>query len=284
VFEVPRGGQAKIATDFGGSGAVVHLAHANGFPPGTYRPLAELLTERYHVLGLPSRPMWPHSRPESAPTWRPLAGDLIQGLEELGLGNVCGLGHSLGAVLTMWAAIERPDLFRAVVLVEPVILPPAWLLGLRIARRLGFERRMPMVQAALHRHRIWPSREAAFGHYRAKPLFCRWPDDSLWAYVESGLVARDDGQLELAYPPEWEAHIFASTPTGIWKDVPELRVPTLLVGGELSSIFRPESLRRASRLLPQAQAVTIAGSGHMTPMERPVETSAPIMDFLSTVM
>jgi pimeloyl-ACP methyl ester carboxylesterase len=110
--------------DLGGTGPIVHLAHANGFPPGTYRPLAEILTGQpvdgsgrsYHVIALPSRPLWPGSLPDSAPSWHPLADDLIRGLDDLGLSGIVGVGHSLGGVLTLWAAVRRPDLFRAVVL------------------------------------------------------------------------------------------------------------------------------------------------------------------------
>ena len=29
--------------DFGGQGPLIHLAHANGFPPGTYTPFAQAL-------------------------------------------------------------------------------------------------------------------------------------------------------------------------------------------------------------------------------------------------
>ena len=38
---------------------VKHLAHANGFPPGSYRKLIELLKPRYHVFTLRSRPVLP---------------------------------------------------------------------------------------------------------------------------------------------------------------------------------------------------------------------------------
>jgi pimeloyl-ACP methyl ester carboxylesterase len=272
--------QADQVKDFGGNGPVVHLAHANGFPPGTYRLLAEALNERYHVLALPSRPLWPDSRPESAPDWRPLADDLVEGLDELGLRGIAGIGHSLGAVLTMWAAIRRPDLFQAIVLIEPVILPPAWLWGLRVARRLGLEQKQPLVQGALQRHRTWPSRKAAFDHYREKPLFARWSDDALWAYVESALRPGQDGLFELAYPPEWEAHIFGTAPTDIWSDVAHLETPSLVIRGEMSRTFRPAAQARMARLLPAAKFITIPEAGHLVPSERPAETAAAILRFL----
>jgi pimeloyl-ACP methyl ester carboxylesterase len=268
--------------DFGGAGPVVHLAHANGFPPGTYRPLAETLTDRCRVIALPSRPLWPGSRPESAPDWHPLADDLIQGLDGLGLskGGIVGVGHSMGGVLTLWAAVRRPDLFRAVVLIDPVMLPPAWLWTVRLLRWLGLRRRLPLVRGALRRRRTWPSRQACYEHYRGKSLFAAWPDASLRAYVEAGTRERADGGVELAYPPEWEAHIFATTPTDVWRAVPRLRTPALVIRGQGSDTFRPESQARMAGLVPQARFVVIPGAGHLVPMERPVETGAAIRDFL----
>jgi pimeloyl-ACP methyl ester carboxylesterase len=262
---------------------VIHLAPANGFPPATYRELAQGLVGRYHVLALMPRPLWPGSRPESAPDWHPLAGDLIQGLDELGLRGIVGIGHSIGGVLTLWAAIERPDLFRAVVLIDPVILPPSWLLLVRLGRRLGLARRIPLVQAALRRRRAFPSRQACFEHYRGKPLFARWPDAAVWDYVEGGTRARADGGVELVYPPEWEAHIFATTPTDVWRSMSRLSVPALVLRGELSQTFVPAAQERMVRLLPRARFVAIPGAGHLAPMERSDDVASAILAFLEGI-
>ncbi len=268
--------------DFGGQGPLIHLAHANGFPPGTYRPLAEALADDYHIIGLPARPLWPGSRPEQAPSWRSLADDLIQALDHLGLRDLVGVGHSLGGVLTMWASIQRPELFRAVVLIDPVILPPAWLWLARLMRALGLGQRQPLVQGALRRRCVWPNRQACYMHYRHKPLFARWPDASLWAYVEAGTRPRADGQVELVYPPAWEAHIFATTPTDIWRDVPRLAVPALVISGAHSGILRPKSQALMARLLPQARFLVIPEAGHLVPMEQPLAVAAAIRAFLTT--
>jgi pimeloyl-ACP methyl ester carboxylesterase len=269
-----------VLHEFGGDGPVIHLAQANGFPPGTYRLLAETLIPAYRVIALPARPLWPGSQPESAPTWHPLARDLIEGLDGLGLAGIVGVGHSLGGVLTLWAAIQRPDLFRAVVLIDPVILPPIWLWALRLMRGLGLGQRQPLVQGALRRRHTWPSRQACFEQYRARSFFAAWSDDAVWDYVESGTRPRDDGLVELRYPPAWEAHIFATTPTGIWRDVPKLRIPALIVRGEHSNTFQPAAQRRMARRLPQARFVTIPDTGHLLPMECPVETGAVLREFV----
>lgn len=267
--------------DLGGSGPVIHLAHANGFPPGAYRPLAAALADQYHIIALPARPLWPGSRPESAPDWRCMVDDLIGGLDALGLRGIVGVGHSIGGVLTMWASIRRPDLFRAVVLIDPVILPPALLFILRWMRRFSLNRHYPLVQRALRRRQSWPSRQACFEHYRNKPFFARWSDESLWAYVEAGTREESDGSATLVYPPVWEAHIFATTPLDIWRDVPRLRPPLLVIRGAETDTFRAASQRRMARLVPQARFAVIADAAHLVPLERPQETGAAIREFLA---
>ena len=272
---------SELLHDFGGQGPVVHLAHANGFPPGAYRRLAAALTGTYHVVGLPARPLWPGSDPEEAPDWHPLADDLLRAFDELQLSGILGVGHSLGGVLTLWAAIARPDLFRAVVLLEPVILPPAWLIYLSLLRRLGLADRQPLVQSALRRRRVWPSRQDCFAHFRGKSFFDGWSDDALWDYVNSGTRQREDGSVELRYPAAWEAHIFATAPTDVWREVHRLRVPALLLRGEHSETFMPAAQARLARRLPQSQSATIAHSGHLVPMERPAETAQLIRAFFA---
>lgn len=272
--------QLDLLHDFGGHGPTIHLAHANGFAPGAYRLLAQALQPGTHPIALPARPLWPESCPSSAPTWHPLADDLIEGLDALGLRGILGVGHSLGGVVTLWAAIRRPDLFRAAVLIDPVILPPTWLWALRLLRGLGLRQRQPFVQGALRRRRSWPSRQACYEHYREKSFFARWSDDALWDYVESGTRLQEGNGVELAYPPEWEAHIFATTPTELWRDVRKLRLPTLVLRGERSNTFRPGAQARMARHLPQARFITISDAGHLLTMERPRETGRAIRAFL----
>jgi hypothetical protein len=43
--------------DLGGSGPLIHIAVANGFPPQTYLPIFDSLLSRYHLVSLPPRSM-----------------------------------------------------------------------------------------------------------------------------------------------------------------------------------------------------------------------------------
>ena len=122
----------------------------------------------------------------------------------------------------------------------------------------------------------WPERVDDF-------IGLRRSDAALWDYVDAGTRLRPDGLLELAYPPEWEAHIFATLPTDVWRGMGRLRVPALVLRGALSPTFRPAAVERMRRLLPGARFATIAGAGHLAPMERPEEVAAAILAFLGAV-
>jgi pimeloyl-ACP methyl ester carboxylesterase len=204
-------------------------------------------------------------------------------LEALETNGVIGVGHSLGGVTTLLAAVRRPDLFQAVVLLDPVLLPPCWLALMRWVRRLRLPWHPPMVERALRRRRVWPNREAAYEYFKEKPLFASWHDAALRAYVESGTRSRADGQVELVYPPEWEAYLFDSVPTDVWRIVSRMNpgLPVLILRGERSTTLRPKTLAHAARLLPHARFALVPEAGHMFPLERPAETAAHIRAFLS---
>jgi len=260
----------------------LHIGHANGFPPAVYAPLAENLVPTYHTIGLGARPLWPDPPPPQSQTWHHLAADLIADLEALGAKGIIGVGHSLGGVTTLLAAVQRPDLFRSLVLLDPVLLPPRWLVFMRWMQRLRLPWQPPLVEGALRRRRSWPNRDAAYAYFAEKPLFAQWHIDALKAYVQHGTRSRPDGQVELIYPPEWEAHIFGSVPTDVWRFLPRLdtALPLLFVRGERSDTFRPEAQTHTARLLPQAKFAIVPGAGHMFPLERPAETAALIRAFV----
>ena len=68
--------------DFGGAGPLLHFAHANAYPPGSYRQFAAPFLGQYRVLGIEHRPMWPNAQPNEVKTWDQIADDLIAFLEE----------------------------------------------------------------------------------------------------------------------------------------------------------------------------------------------------------
>ena len=176
--------------EFGGSGPLIHLAVANGFPPGSYRPFMAAFTPDYRGVSLPPRALWPEQATlDKPPTWSALADDLLAGLEQHALRDVIAVGHSFGGIASIMAAVRKPERFAALCLLDPTILP-AHVLGLIAqARQAGKIDQFPLAVGARRRRATFTDPQAAFAYWRAKKLFQDWPDDALWAYVESMLRA-----------------------------------------------------------------------------------------------
>lgn len=264
--------------DFGGEGPVLHFAHANAYTPGCYRPFLSYLTEEYCVLALEQRPLWPDEPPEQLEQWDLFAEDLIAFFDEHKLRHVVGVGHSLGAVATMMAAVRRPQLFRALVLIEPVFLVPTVLEMARQYPEQAFE--IPLVEIARKRSNRWSSRADAFARFRKKPVFSRLSDAALWDYVNDALCTHEDGQLTLCFPREWEAQIYGTPPTDVWQLLPQVSEPTLAMRGTETETLLPPAWDLWQEVQPNATFVEVEQAGHLLPLEVPALTATKVLSFL----
>ena len=264
--------------DFGGSGPLLHFTHSNGYPPGCFRQLLQPLTVDYHVVGMRLRPLWPGSEPQKMESWDVIAADLRKFFGQHGYRQVIGVGHSLGAVATMMAAWQDPDLFRALVLIEPVFLPPQ-ILNM-IAGQPELAEKMPLLPLTRRRRTHWPDRKSAFDHFRRKSVFQRWSDETVWDYVNYALRETAGGEVTLTYSREWEARFYARPPLNVWEDIPKVTQPTLAIRGADSDTLFPQSWQLWQDLQPDAKFVEIPEAGHMVPMERPQLLATTILNHL----
>jgi pimeloyl-ACP methyl ester carboxylesterase len=260
--------------DFGGEGPVAHFAHANGYPPACYKRMIAPLLDHFQVVAAYHRPLWPGSQPEEISDWHTIADDLMRFFDQEKLSGVVGIGHSLGAVATMHAAVKRPELFRALVLIEPVFLMPSIL-----QLFAGGPVENPLANIASSRRHTWPSRQAVFEHFRPKRVFARWSDDTLWDYATHGTRKVAAGEVVLAYSPEWEARIYSLVPADVWEVLPKVRQPTLGIRGGETETLVPAAWQLWQIIQPQAQFLEIAGAGHMLPMEQPRRVANAILAF-----
>lgn len=262
---------------FGGSGPPLHFAHANAYPPGSYGRFLRRLTSDFRVLAMHQRPLWPGSSPSELTSWDVFSDDLLRFLDEQQLERVIGVGHSLGGVATLQAALKQPGRFAALVLIEPVLLPPR-LLALAAANPDAFAQ-SPLARVARRRRDCWPDATAVFTHFRGKDVFARWPDETLQEYVAAGLRVAGDA-VTLAFPRAWEAAIYASPPLTVWEDIPGLTRPTLGIRGAASDTIVPEAWQLWQAKQPDATFVELPDAGHMLPMERPDALADRVLAYL----
>jgi pimeloyl-ACP methyl ester carboxylesterase len=265
----------------GGDGSPLHFLHANGYPPDCYKPLLERLRTQYHVFGMYLRPLWKDSKPEEIATWHPLSDDLLEFLSAQST-PVIGVGHSIGAVVTLRAALRNPGRFRALLLIDPVLFVPRFMINWHIARmlRLG-DRLHPLISGATKRRRAFDNLETVFRGYRNRNVFRYMSDENLRCYIE-GITRKMETGYELVYSPDWEAQIYR---TGmhdfdIWRELPNLKVPVLFLRGAETDTFLEEAARLVKQKQPKARIETLEKSTHLLPLERPGEVFNVMQSFL----
>ncbi len=273
--------------EFGGEGLPLHFLHANGYPPECYKSLLELLKTEYRVFGMLLRPLWDDSKPEEINNWHPLSDDLLRFISDQKTDPVIGVGHSIGATVTLRAALRDPGKFRALVLIDPVLFVPSFMVRWHIVRFLRLEERFhPLIKGAKKRRRTFDDLETVIRGYRTRNIFRYMSDEHLRIFIEGITQPNFDGGYDLVYPPEWEAQIYR---TGmhdfdILRDLPKLEVPTIFLRGMETDTFLKNVAKLVKRKQPRVRIKTLEKSTHILPLERPKEVFEIMQSFLKEVL
>lgn len=264
-------------SDWGGDGPLLVFAHANGFPPATYRVLLEELSRKFRVAAFAARPLWPESDPSGVKSWRDLAGDLSRAMGVRGLSRVVGVGHSLGGVLSIMTAAADPSYFRGLALIDPVVFSGFHSLFWGSFKTLGFSQRLPLIQGARRRRDRFPDFEAVRSAYAGKSVFSTWEPEVLEDYVQAAFDDSGDGEVVLRYSKAWESKVFEITPASVWSDIRRLEVPLLVIRGASSNTFLAGAAKKFRRELPGATVIELPDTTHFLPMEQPAAIAAMII-------
>jgi len=259
-----------------GQGPPVVLVHGFGTSMAVYAPQIRNLADHFRVFALDLLGHGFSEKPDMEYTPEVYI-DLLSGfLDVLKIDAASFVGHSMGGLLSICLAMERPGRVRRLVLLNssPPLFRP--------------ERQVRLVEKSLRRpwlwKRLWEALELAI------PL--------LPASFERKALSRTVCHVE-AIPPAWVRHqvvvrrsrgfarMVVSTMAG-WTRISryedrvrEVRHPALLVSAEGDRIVPVEHGRLLERTLPNATLEVLAGCGHMPTLERPAETVRMIVDFLS---
>jgi pimeloyl-ACP methyl ester carboxylesterase len=269
--------------NWGGGGLQAHFLHGNGFCAGTYTPFIRYLVDDLHILASDVRGHGGSDQPrvERVRHWDIFAKDLKNLIEQKMSPPVIGMGHSLGAVTTYMAAAKHPHLFCGIVLIDPVILPRRLLWLLAALKFLGLGGNMPLAKRARRRRRIFKSKQEALRLFAAgRGIFKNWSKEFVHAYLECGLLEKDEQTAVLKCDPELEAQIFESIPLNVWRYANKIKCPVLAIRGLLSDVFFADAAQRLGDIIADYELQTVPDTGHFPPMEKPQESANLILDFV----
>ncbi|RPI48468.1 MAG: alpha/beta hydrolase [Acidobacteria bacterium] len=246
----------------------IHFSHANGFPAGCYHKLFTYLAPDYSVGAIemighdPRYPVtdgWPH-----------LTQQLIDHLGARYREPVIGVGHSLGGFLTFLAAIARPELFRAIVLMDSPVLGFFKSTALAMSKTFGVIDRVTPAAGTRGRRSHFPSSEAAYMHFRTRKVFKRFDPQCLRDYIDKGTVGDGKG-VRLAFDPAIEYRIYQTIPHDLYRFRGALRVPAGFMVGRDSRLVSAADLGYMKRAF--GMRFSRVSGGHLFPFQFPQETA-----------
>jgi pimeloyl-ACP methyl ester carboxylesterase len=192
------------------------------------------------------------------------------------------VGHSLGGMLSLLVACRRPELARGLVMIDSPAITGWRSHSLQVVKATGLMKRVSPGRVSRRRRHEWPSREAVHAHFAAKAVFARWDPRVLADYVASAFEERG-GVTALGFRREIETRIYETLPHhvgAVLRRHPP-RCPVAFLAGTQSVEVRQGGLA-ASRALARDRFAWVEG-GHLFPMERPDETAADVLRWISTM-
>jgi 2-succinyl-6-hydroxy-2,4-cyclohexadiene-1-carboxylate synthase len=190
--------------------------------------------------------------------------DLVDLMDALGIPSAHWAGYSMGARLALRLAIDRPERARSLILesASTGILDPE-------ARRERWDRDEALAREIETRGIEW-----FVSMWEAQPIF----------HTQQAL---DDATREaqrarrLRQRPSGLASALRGLGQGAEADLTprlsEVRVPTVVLAGELDAPYLAHAARIASGI-PDAERIVIEGAGHNTHLERPEPFGRTLLD------
>ena len=219
---------------------------------------------RYRGISFDNRGSGQSGTPEGPYDIEVMAADALAVLDAAGYGSAHVMGASMGGVMAQILALRHPARVRSLVLVGTGCRHRAW--------------RNELLAS-------WAATAGEGGVRRVAGGTVQW----LFAprfQRRAAVLAAVLGPFVLGAPGGGFASQVAAilgADESLRARLPGVRVPTLVVVGELDVLTPPADARELAGLIPGAELVVVPGAGHAVMLERPAAYNRAVLDFLDRV-
>lgn len=258
---------------------LIHFAHGNGFPSLCYKQLLDQLESRFDycfIDRIGHNPAYPVSE-----NWHNLVTEVIDSIQRQANQPVIAVGHSLGGVLSLLAAIEQPQLFKAVILLDSPLIGPVKSSMVRLAKALGIIDRVTPAFRTRGRREYWQNHEQLWSYLKTRDLFKGFSDECLDDYIQYGLELREDGYY-LRFDRHIEYQIYRTIPHVIPNYQGKLQTPAALIYGDKSSVVDRMDVRYMRNRF-NIKSFKTRGT-HLFPMEHPNAVGKQVIDVIDAII
>jgi pimeloyl-ACP methyl ester carboxylesterase len=255
---------------------LIYFAHGNGFPSLCYKQMLDCLAHEFdycHIDRVGHNPLFPVGE-----NWHNLVLEVIASIRKQADRPVIAVGHSLGGVLSLLAAIEQPDLFKAVIMLDSPLIGPFKSSMVRLAKTLGIIDRITPAFRTRGRRMHWEEHDQLIKYLKTRDLFKTFTDECLNDYITYGLDYKDDGYY-LRFDRDIEYQIYRTVPHVIPNYEGKLLTPSALIYGDKSTVVGKMDVRYMKK---KFNVISYKTKGtHLFPMEHPQNVAKQIINIIS---
>ena len=254
-----------------GAGETLLLLHGFSGDCSSWDDAARRLQGEFQVIALDILGHGASDSPTDKACYRmsAVAADIIGLLNQQCLNDVHLLGYSMGGRLALVLALRYPERFSSLILESA---SPGLADDMARAER---KRRDHELADKIEAHGI----EWFVDYWERLPI---WESQSRLPKT----VLRSQCNQRLRNNPLGLANSLRGMGTGaqpsLWRELPDLKLPALLVAGELDDKFRRTNARMAESI-SRAQMAVIASAGHNVHLEQPERFYAVLRSFLKGI-
>ncbi len=249
-----------------GRGPTVVLLHGIGGGHRAFAPQVETLAGAGYRAVAWDMPGYGRSAPIEPYTFKGLAQRLLDLIDALRCDNVTLVGHSMGGMVAQELVARRPDRVNRLVL---------------CGTSAAFARRNDGTPVEAWAQRFIAQRTALLDAGQGMDEFAQ------------RLIPQMVGPGSLPEGVRLAEFCLANVPSATYRraldalvtfdrqrELAQIRVPTLLIGGEFDRVAAPSVMRQMAAAIPFARYAELPGIGHLMNLEAPDEFDALLLDFL----
>lgn len=272
IFYKSADGLTLYARDYndGTDKPVVLCLHGLTRNSSDFHDLAFHLSDRFRVVTVDQRGRGRSGYDPEPSQYRPdiYCADMFTLLEHLDLQKVIVIGTSMGGLMAMMMASQKPSVFRAAIIndIGPEIAPA----GLK---------RIQGYVGAMRDFTSWEEAATAIKTQQTTKVFPKYTAQDWLSFAKRTCVENPEGRIQFAYDPAlanpFKEDETVSSPVDMWPFYAGLKsIPVLTIRGALSDILSEETLEKMSQSHPDFTAVTIPDIGHAPMLNEPESLTA----------
>lgn len=245
-----------------GSGKPLLLVHGFPLDHSMWRGQIEGLADKFRVIAPDLRGFGESEVTEGTTTMQQFADDLAHLLDALQITEpvaFCGLSMG-GYIGWQFVARHRNKLAALIIADSRAVADSQKAAAGRLETADKVEKEGSKVVATAMLPKLFPAAAIEKGE-----PFVKATEAVMLAAPPAGVAAALRGMAER---PDYT------------NELAKIDVPTLIICGAEDAIAPPAEMEGIAKAIPGAKFVSIAGAGHMAPLEKPAEVNAAIREFL----